>query len=68
MDPKPLKILRIERGLTQKALAARAGVHPVDLSKYENYHVMPSGRTLQRIAQALGVDANHIDLIRRTAA
>ncbi len=62
MMPKSLRILRTERGLTQKALAQKAHVHPVDLSRYEGGRVTPSGPALQRLAAALGCDANDIDL------
>ncbi len=62
MKPKSLRILRVERGLSQKALALKAKVHPVDLSRYEGGKVTPSGPTLQRLAKALGCDANDIDL------
>lgn len=62
MTPKPLRVLRVERGMTQKALAEKARVHPVDLSRYEAGKVTPSGPALQRLASALGVDANDIDL------
>ena len=53
-------------GLTQKDLAARTGIAQADISKLENGNANPSLRTLQRLADGMGmklkvefVPANH---------
>ncbi len=57
---------RKEAGLTQKDLAARTGIAQADISKLENGNANPSLRTLQRLADGMGmklkvefVPANH---------
>jgi predicted transcriptional regulator len=42
-------------GLTQKDLAARTGIAQADISKLENGNANPSLRTLQRLAEGLGM-------------
>ncbi|CAB4925196.1 unannotated protein [freshwater metagenome] len=46
--------LRSERGLTQRELAARAGVQQADISRIERGSLAPSTPTLMRILAALG--------------
>ncbi len=46
---------RKEAGLTQKDLAARTGIAQADISKLENGNANPSLRTLQRLADGMGM-------------
>lgn len=50
-----IRDLRIERGLTQVELAARAGVSKSMLSLYEGGKRRPQLETLERLVDALGV-------------
>ena len=51
-----IKRLRIEREMTQRALAAKANITEVTLSSIENGHIKrPKMETISRIAKALGV-------------
>lgn len=52
-----LRTLRIARGLTQPALAEKAGIEQSYLSKLENGRSKPSEDVLTRLAQALEVKA-----------
>ncbi len=45
---------RLRRGWSQMKLATIAGIHPSDVSRYENGHEMLLGHR-HRIAKALGV-------------
>ena len=47
--------LREQRGLSQEALAARAGVHRMTIQRLEQAAHPPILDTLERIAHALGV-------------
>jgi len=47
--------LRLQRGWTQRELAQRAGTRQANISRLENAQLNPSVDTLQRIADALGV-------------
>jgi transcriptional regulator with XRE-family HTH domain len=50
-----IKVELVERGLDQKTLAERVGIHPVTMTKYlKNQRVMPVS-TLFEIAGALGL-------------
>lgn len=51
----PVRIWREKRGLTQRALAVRAGVAPSYLTEIEKGRKPGSARTLSRLAQALEV-------------
>ena len=42
-------------GLTQKELSERAGIAQGDISKLENGNANPSVKTLQRLANAMGM-------------
>ena len=42
-------------GLTQKELADRTGIAQADISKLENGNANPSLKTLQRLAQGMGM-------------
>jgi transcriptional regulator with XRE-family HTH domain len=50
-----LRILREQRGLSQRALAAASDLSPNALSQIERGNVSPSVSTLNRLAAALGV-------------
>lgn len=50
-----LRELRKARGLKQVVLAEMAGVRPHTLWRYEADQTFPSGRALQRLAEALDV-------------
>lgn len=52
-----LRTLRLARGLTQPALAEKAGIEQSYLSKLENGRSQPSEDVLARLAQALDVKA-----------
>jgi transcriptional regulator with XRE-family HTH domain len=52
---KRLKNLREEKGLTQKALADRAGCHPMTLAKLERGVQEPAWQLVLVLAEALGV-------------
>ena len=45
--------LRLERGLTQADLAARAGIDQADISRIERGATSPTWKTLQRVLAAL---------------
>lgn len=47
--------LRVQRGLSQAALARRARVHPADVSRWESGHAIPYRGQVRRLARALGV-------------
>ena len=59
---KKLKHMRILKGLTQSQLAELAGVHDKHISKLELGYYEPSYETLRKITEALGMDAEDIDL------
>ena len=50
-----IKDLREDHDLTQKELAMRTGIAQADISKLENGNANPSLRTLQRLAEGLGM-------------
>jgi transcriptional regulator with XRE-family HTH domain len=52
---KRIKLLREERGLTQAALAKRAGLTLGYIGKLETGHYDPQLSTLKRLAKALKV-------------
>lgn len=57
-EPQPaigvaVRLLRQERNLTQRALAAKADVEPTWISRLELGHANPSLATLHRLAAAL---------------
>ena len=51
----PIKVYRNHRGLTQRELAATAGIGALYLSQIETGKRMGSAKTLAAIAKALGV-------------
>jgi transcriptional regulator with XRE-family HTH domain len=52
----PIRRLRREQGLTQQALAARAGTSQATIAAYESGAKSPTLRTLQRLAKSLGLE------------
>ena len=48
--------LRLERGLSQKQLAAKAGTAQPNISRLERASINPSLQFLQRVAQALDAE------------
>ena len=56
----PIRVYRDHRGMTQGALAAAAGIHPVYLSQIERGRRTGSARTLAAIAEALGVTVDEL--------
>lgn len=46
---------RIKSGLTQKELSERTGISQSDISKFENGNGNPSLRTIQRLADGMGM-------------
>lgn len=53
---KMLRRLRIDAGMTQDALAEKAGLSQTRLSRLENGYGQPSARTLEKILDALGYE------------
>ncbi len=58
-----LREIRQEKGLSQEALADKAGLHRTYISQVERGLKSPSLRSLEQIAQALGIPASA--LLRR---
>ena len=56
----PLRVWREERGLTQKELAARAGVGANHISMIEVGQRVGTTATLKRLAAALGADLDDL--------
>lgn len=53
IDPERLQLERRERGLSQKDLAARAGITPATVCRLERGHHRPMPSTLRRLAEAM---------------
>ena len=56
-----IKQLRIERGLTQKELAAACGTSQIQISRWEAGQVQPSSTSLRKLAAALHCTMDEID-------
>lgn len=56
-----IKSLRKEAGLTQEELAEKSGLPQSHISRLENREHSPTAKTLQKIADALGVEAKLLD-------
>lgn len=56
----PIKVFREYRGLTQKELAAKAGINPVYLSQIERGKRTGSVETLKAFASALEVEVDDL--------
>jgi transcriptional regulator with XRE-family HTH domain len=57
-----LRRMRVDRFLSQRELARRAGLHPVTLTRLEAGTTAPSTRSVRALAECLGVGPH--DLIR----
>ena len=55
-----IKIVRIQKKMSQADLANAAGVHQKNISKYEGGGVVPSALILTEMARALGVTADYL--------
>ncbi len=55
-----LKTLRKSSGMTQQSLAERVGVSRIYIQALESNRRLPSMKLLQKLAQALGVEAADI--------
>ena len=53
-----LQALRKERGLTQKALSEKIGVHTTQVQRYESGDTQPSLAALRKLAIALNVSTD----------
>lgn len=53
-----LRVARELRGWEVRELSRRSGVHPVQISRYENEHQIPSVETLAKLAFALKVSTD----------
>lgn len=60
---KTIRELREEQGLSQFALAVRAGVSPAAIYAWESGKKVPGSMRLRRIADCLGVSMGEITLI-----
>ncbi len=57
---KRLKIARIERGMSQRQLADKAGLHQSHLSMIESDKHDPSATIVRTLAQVLSVNADFL--------
>ncbi len=68
-----IKIVRIQKKMSQSELAKQADIHQKNISKYETDGVIPSAVTIKAIAQALEVTTDYLlgteqeDIIKDTA-
>lgn len=62
-NDSPIAAARIDKGMTQKQLADALGVGQSIIARWETGGRVPKMQTLQRIAEALGVD--WIELIQK---
>lgn len=60
LDNTAVKSRRLMAGLTQASLAAKIGVHPVTMVRYETGAITPRPDTLARLARALDCDISDI--------
>ena len=58
-----LRVIRKQKGLTQEQLSAVSGINRVSIAKYETGASVPSLKTAERLADALGVSVD--ELIRK---
>lgn len=63
IDPEKLRQVRLERALSQRALARAAGVRPATVSDVENGTAARIS-TIKALADALGVAPTDIAVIR----
>lgn len=57
---KRLKMLRLEKGMTQKALATRLGVGRTTISEYESGNIVPKQDGLLLLAEILNVSVDYL--------
>jgi len=57
-----IKTIRIQKGLTQEVLAEKTNVSTRTIQRIENNEVDPRSYTLEKIAEALGINFNEISL------
>jgi len=57
-----IRTLRKERGWTQEDLARRIGMSRKHISYYENEHVLPSEKTLSKLADIFGIKVDEFFL------
>lgn len=55
-----LLLARRRRGMSQEALAEKAGLFKTDISKYERGQSQPTLPRLRRLIEALGVSADYL--------
>ena len=55
-----IRKFRGEKGMTQKELSEKAGVELSALQRYERGACVPTRKTLERLAQALGLNILHL--------
>jgi transcriptional regulator with XRE-family HTH domain len=55
-----IKLVRMQKKMSQSELAKLAQVHQKNISKYENDGVVPSALTIKGIAQALEVTTDYL--------
>lgn len=60
MIPARLKSLRIQHGVTQKAIAESIGVAPVTLQRFEYGTVKPKLDTVERLADFFNVSLDYL--------
>ena len=58
--PERLKLLRMQKGLSQKKLAEIANINRVQYNRYERGETMPSTETISKIADVLGVSVDYL--------
>jgi transcriptional regulator with XRE-family HTH domain len=65
-DPVPtLRETRLNQALSQRDLALKAGVAPKTIVNLELGRHEPRLRTIRHLAEALGVDVDHVDEFRQ---
>lgn len=55
-----LRVIRKQKGLTQAQLSAASGINRVSIAKYETGISVPSLKTAERLADALGVTVDQL--------
>lgn len=68
-DGETIRTLRLERGMTQRQLAAALETSQSHIARIENSSCDPLYSTMQRLADVLGIDMNTLDTaVRRKEA
>ena len=57
-----IKYCRKQIGITQDKLAELTGIHPVSIRKYETNKMQPQPPQLEKIAVALGISYNALNV------